>query len=175
MVSVTIVSGDIVRTPTDAILTSISVDGRWAGGVNHAIQQAAGTMFHDQLRAALPLEDGQVVLTVPDVPTYRGTFRSVLFLADARARPLGEIVLFALREAERLQVSTLSFPALRTGAAAGEYERSSLEVAQQLCAAVQDFTASKPRHVTQIQFVILGDPSMEELLSWMLARGSVLL
>jgi O-acetyl-ADP-ribose deacetylase (regulator of RNase III) len=117
VVSITIVSGNIVSTRADAIIASIGADGSWIGGVNHAIQQAAGTMFHDQLKAALPLTDGQVVLTVPDVPTYQGAFRSVLFLADMRAKPLGELLLPALHRADQLKVSRLSIPALRTGAA----------------------------------------------------------
>jgi hypothetical protein len=129
-------------------------------------------MFHDQLRAALPLTDGQVVRTVPDIPTYQGAFRSVLFLADARAKPLGELLLPALHRAEQLKVSRLSIPALRTGAAAGEYERSTLEVAQQLCAAVQGFAATGPQHLQEIKFVILGDPSMAGLFSWILTRKS---
>lgn len=173
MVSTTIVSGNIVSTPADAIITGISLDGSWIGGVNHAIWQAAGSMFHDQLNAALPLADGQTVLTVPDIPVYQGVFRSVLFLADAHARPLSELVLLALQKAEQLEMSLLSIPALRTGAAAGKYEHSTFEVAQQLCTAVQRFAASQPRHVRRIQFVIFGDPSMEDLFSWMLARGSV--
>lgn len=175
MVSLTIVSGDIVSTPADAIITSIGADGNWIGGVNFAIQQAAGSMFHDQLQAALPLTDGQVVLAVPDTPAYRGAFRSVLFLADARARPLGELVLPAFHRAEQLKMSCVSVPALRTGAAAGQYERSTLEVVQQLCTAAQDFIACQPSYVQQIQFVVLGDPSMEDLFAWMLARKSTLL
>jgi O-acetyl-ADP-ribose deacetylase (regulator of RNase III) len=175
VVSTTIVSGNITSTPADAIITSISLDGRWTGGVNHAIWQVAGNMFHDQLKAALPLADGQVVLAVPDTSTYKGTFRSVLFLADARNRPLGELVLLALQEAERLGMGQLSIPALRTGAAAGVYEHSTLEVAQQLCEAVQRFEAGQPQHVKQIRFVIFGDPSMQGLFSWLLARKSSLI
>jgi O-acetyl-ADP-ribose deacetylase (regulator of RNase III) len=54
---VSVIEGDITRINADAIVTAINSAGMWFGGIDDAIQRAAGDFYHNQAEAKMPLKN----------------------------------------------------------------------------------------------------------------------
>ena len=109
MLEITVSEGDVTNVPSNALITAINSGGMWFGGIDRAIQRSASNMFHSQAAEQKPLIDGEVIYA-PALDGHRGLFGSVIFVIDDLQRPLREIVLTGLQEAERRKCTTVSLP-----------------------------------------------------------------
>lgn len=159
MTQVSVVSGDIARVPADALVTLINAGGAWWGGVDGAIQRAAGPVFHQQALQAMPLYDGDVIHATTDQP-HGGAFRSVLFVVDELERDLHLLVEAALVKADELGLSSITLPTMRTGVMAGKYEPSPLDALIELTSAIQLYVARPSRALSDITIVVYDDRDM---------------
>jgi len=161
MTHVEVLSGDITQVSAEALITAINSEGMWFGGIDGAIRRCAGGVFHSQ--AALnPLSDGETVFA-PSERKHGGSFESVLFVVDDLRRPLCDIVAIALQEAERLRLSSVTLPTIRTGVMAGIYEPTVRAALDEMATAILQFVATSPQ-MRQISVVVYNDEtSMQHL------------
>lgn len=161
---VNITGGDITTVTSDVLITAINSSGMWFGGIDGAIQGVAGGMFHSQAAQRMPLADGDVVYA-PAPGGFSGQFNSVIFVVDNLRRPLHQIVLAGLWEADRQHKALVSLPSLRTGVMAGAYERTVEAALDETAAAIIEFRNSQPQFVQQLNVVVFRDPHCERYLA----------
>jgi O-acetyl-ADP-ribose deacetylase (regulator of RNase III) len=163
MLDVTVSSGDITRVSCDGLITAINGGGMWFGGIDGAIQRSAGNMFHAQAAERMPLTDGDVVYA-PASDGHRVVFGSVIFVIDELQKPLREVVLAGLQEAEKRQLGVVTLPLLRTGVMAGAYEKTVEAALDETAVAIKQFMASKPQYVRELRVIVFNDaPSVSYL------------
>ena len=73
-----VVDGDLTQQPVDAIMTAINSGGMWFGGIDGAIQRAAGSHYHDQAAASMPLQNKGTVVAKGNRNDHRGQFNDVI-------------------------------------------------------------------------------------------------
>jgi O-acetyl-ADP-ribose deacetylase (regulator of RNase III) len=111
-------------------------------------------MFHAQAAQAMPLHDGQIVYA-PANGKHHGHFKSVLFVIDELQQPLYDLVAEALEEAEKLALTSVSIPTIRTGVMSGVVETHA-EALSALARSVSDF-ADLNTCVKTINIVVYHD------------------
>lgn len=156
MFTTKVMEGDITTVPAKGLITAINSGGAWFGGIDNAIARVAGHVFHEQADRQQPLEDGDVVYA-PAPDGYQGRFDSVIFVVDDLRRPLRDILLAGLHEADRQQLDTVTLPSLRTGVMAGAYEATVEAALDETAAALIQFQKEQPSHVMAITVVIYRD------------------
>jgi O-acetyl-ADP-ribose deacetylase (regulator of RNase III) len=164
MLRVNVVTGDVTQEPSDALITAVNSGGMWFGGIDGAIMRAAGDMFHRQAAAEMPLDDGDTVFA-PALDGHRGLFGSVIFVVDDLQRPLSELVLTALTEANSRGCRVVTLPTLRTGVMSGAYEKTVEEALDQITTAISLFKKTRPAHVEQLKVVVFNDPASASYLT----------
>lgn len=152
MTNVKVVGGDITQEPSDALITAIGPNGKWFDGVNASILETSGFMFHLQTVENKPLVDGQTVYALPR-GYHEGKFNSVLFVIDDHKQPLYNIVMIALREAERLKLRRVTLPTIRTGGASGISPSRRVAI-EALARAAKDIAAEGLKYVEEITIVV---------------------
>lgn len=163
--------GDITRMPAQALISNINSEGMWWGGIDGAIQGAAGNQFHTQAAQVLErsgLQEGQTVHARAQQP-HKGAFGDVVFVVDDGRKPLREIVLEGLRAADRAGMQSVSLPAMRTGVMAGPAGPGA--ALREMAAGIQQFQGENPASVRDIQVVVYKDPTMARALQEELARA----
>jgi len=160
MFNVTVSNGDVTQTSCDALITAINSGGLWWGGIDSAIMRCAGDMYHRQASRQQPLIDGQVVVA-RGTNDHLGKFRDVIFVVDDLKRPLQEIVLAGLNQAEAEGYTSVALPSLRTGVMKGAFEKTVEDALMQTATGVLLFESSdpSPQHVQLVQVVVYNDPS----------------
>jgi len=161
-IKVDVVSGDITQEPADALITAINSDGMWFGGVDWAIKNVAGNMFHSQA-AKVALENGKVVFA-RSTHEHDGKFSNVIFVVDDLEWPLSEVILAALAEADKRGMRVVTLPALRTGVMAGEYEPTVQAALEMMASAIHNFSEGASSTVEQIRVVVYDDIDSAEKL-----------
>ena len=73
-----VVEGDITRIKADAIVTAINSHGLWFGGIDGAIQRAAGNLYHCQAQRAIPLKNLQTFIAKRNGERSSGLFEDTL-------------------------------------------------------------------------------------------------
>lgn len=164
MAKIKLSCGDVTRVPSQCLITSISPQGPWVSGIDHAIRKVAGRGYHDAAAAKFPLRDGQTVLARGG-PRHSGEFRDVLFVVDGLKRPLSGLVLTALEAADNNGIAEVTLPVLRMGVAVGKVERTAAETVKRLCEGVQQFVANNPRSIRQVEIVAFSSDVQRKLRS----------
>lgn len=154
--------GDIARVPAQALITAINNEGKWHGGIDHVIQHAAGWMFHAQARNAMPLGEGQIVFA-RKTGDHDGAWGDVLFVVDDLQHPLSWIIERALRAAAQAGYTSVSLPAIRTGAAVGLVEPDERAAVDQIGIGLRDVLAAGST-LREIHFVIYDSPQVLQLM-----------
>ena len=154
-----VVQGDITQTPADAIMTAINSAGMWYGGVDGAIQRAAGNQYHQQAMNSMPLRDLQVVVAKGSHTKHRGQFDDVVFVVDDLESSLDKVVYKGLEESHKQSHSKIIVPAIRMGVMAGVVEKTPKEAVQKLGMGIDAFmkkygAKTKLRNIT---FVVYND------------------
>ena len=164
MTNIHVVSGDITRVNADALITAINSGGMWFGGIDGVIQRAAGSRFHAQAEAAMPLAHGQTVVALNE-GAHDGAFTNVVFVVDDLQGPLQHIVYNGLVAANEAGFTSVSVPTIRMGVMLGVVENSVDEAVAEMAAGVARFTADYPQtSLSELTFVVYDDPSTQQAL-----------
>lgn len=161
--SVSVMSGDITQVEAEGLMTAINSGGMWFGGIDGAIQHTAMDMFHSQAREAMPLTDGEVIFARA-MDGHKGRYGSVLFVVDDLERPLHEIIMAGLNEAEEQKLTRITLPTIRTGVMAGVYEFSVQAALMEMVLAIMNFRDTNPVNVQHITIVVYNDADSERFL-----------
>lgn len=165
MSKVSIVSGDITRVKADALITAINSGGMWFGGIDGAINRAAGNFFHSQASKVMPLTDGQTVVAHSNGRAHDGAFTNVVFVVDDLQRPLHEIIQSGLQAASDAGFKSASLPTVRMGVMLGVVEKSTKEAVDEMAKGVKKFLATNPStQLEGITFVVYNDTKTQSLL-----------
>lgn len=160
MTTVSVENADITQIETDAMIMAVNTLGYRGGAIDQAIYRVSGTVFFDQIDQLPDLADGQIIYApVPCV--HNGKFRDVIYMIDNLQQPLDQLVRAALQTAEELHLAHVSLPAFRTGAMAGQYERTLEATADALIKGIKDFVASEPAYVQQITVAIYHNRALK--------------
>ncbi|XP_073672142.1 protein mono-ADP-ribosyltransferase PARP14-like [Paramisgurnus dabryanus] len=146
--------GNIQDAKTDVIVNTISEDLDLSkGAISKAILQAAGHQLQKEITTTVPagrLNYGKMVITDGFNLKCKRVFHVVCpFWQGGRAsedRVLGQIIRDCLKEAEVLQMTSVSFPAIGTGILGFPKDL----VARTILSEVQEFTAKNLREITVI-------------------------
>ncbi|HEY9716081.1 MAG TPA: macro domain-containing protein [Trichormus sp.] len=159
---VSVVSGDIVQSDTDAIITAVNPGGMWFGGVDGAIQRTpGGGQFYTQLAQQADLVDGQAVIARG---TGEGPIKNVVFAVDDLQQPLKNIITNALVAADKAGFKSVSIPAMRMGLMKGTVEVDGPATVDQMVRGVQEFMNQGPQSIKKINFVVYNAPALKAAL-----------
>jgi O-acetyl-ADP-ribose deacetylase (regulator of RNase III) len=155
-----VISGDISRVNSDALVTAINSSGAWFGGIDRVIQRVAGNHFHDQADALMPLSDGQTILA-----SGNGTsqFQNVIFVVDDLQQPLGNIVFLGLQAAQTAGFKSVTIPTIRMGVMTGVVEKTKQEAVDRMADGIERFVLQGGQ--LDITFVVYSDKEVQALLS----------
>jgi len=162
MTSYRVLQGSIEHITADALITAINPYGQWYGGIDGVIQRCAGDQFHDQARAAMPLEDGQTVVARKQTEHF-GCWQDVVFVVDALNIPLDQLIERALRAADQAGYNHVVMPAIRTGLAEGCVEATAEEAAILLRQGIRRYLDREGTQ--QVTVAVYNDPRLYALLT----------
>lgn len=166
-----VVSGDITRITSDALITAINSGGLWFGGIDGAIMRVAGGIFHNQATAVMPLTDGQTIIA-----TDKGfEFANVIFVVDDLERKLREVVYAGLKTADNAGFGSVTLPTIRMGVVFGLKEKSVDETIAEMVEGVKQFLADDPKSVHSILFVVYKNILIETHLRDSLKQAGIAL
>lgn len=167
MIQVSVVSGDIARVSSDALITAINSGGMWFGGIDGVINRVAGSLFHTQAGEAMPLKDGQTVVARSNGHAHNvGAFKNVVFVVDDLQQPLRQIVYNGLEAASGAGFVRVSLPTIRMGVMLGMVEKSLDEAVSEMATGVRKFLADNLKtSVRSITFVVYNDQHTQFLLN----------
>ena len=163
-INVCVVSGDISRVKSDALITTINSGGMWFGGIDGVIQRAAGNLFHSQAAKALPLIDGQTIIAHNNDHAHDGAFTNVVFVVDDLIQTLADIIFEGLAAADRAGFTTVTLPTIRMGVMLGVVEKSAEEAVVAMKVGVRNFVKRNPTSIRNITFVVYNDPKILSLI-----------
>lgn len=133
-------------------------------GINGAVMQVAGNLYHDVIRRQArqgDLPDGFTLLVSGSSANHRGTFDNILFVVDDLKLPLHQIIGSVLEAAAQEGITSLSIPIMRTGFNAGYGpEKTKRAVAMEYRKALHSFQQQHPNYVIDITFVVFHDQAM---------------
>ena len=109
---------------SSAIITAINSGGAWFGGIDGAIQNVAGNMFHAQAAANMPLTDLQTIVAEGHSNGHQGRFDNVVFVVDDLQSPLEDVVYEGLKAAHKQKYPVVSLPTIRMGVMLGAVEQT---------------------------------------------------
>jgi O-acetyl-ADP-ribose deacetylase (regulator of RNase III) len=160
--TVNVISGDISRVHSDAIITAINSGGMWFGGIDGVLKRAAGNHFHNQASAAMPLEDGMTVVA-PGGNVTNLPFQNVIFVVDDLQQPLGNIVFLGLQAAQAAGFKSVTIPTIRMGVMSGAVEKTKQEAVDRMADGIERFVLQGGQ--LDITFVVYSDMEVQALLS----------
>jgi O-acetyl-ADP-ribose deacetylase (regulator of RNase III) len=143
-----VTTGDITKVvDVDAIVTLINPDGLWYGGVDGAIQRAAGNLYHAQAGRILDnhgLQNGQVIVAQGSRHQHNGglqagKFDDVIFVVDALKSPLSTLVTAALQTAHEYGYKSVALPLMRTGIMAGLVEPDDITAIDEMWVGIKPY------------------------------------
>jgi O-acetyl-ADP-ribose deacetylase len=158
--------GDITRMPADAIITAINSGGMWFGGIDGAIQRAAGNHYHAQASKAMPLEDLQTVVAKGNRRNHKGQFDNVVFVVDDLQTPLDNVVYTGLEAASEEGYQKVLLPTIRMGVMLGQVEKTPQEAVERMSNGVREFMGKygKKTRIEDLRFVVYNDPRTATML-----------
>lgn len=156
MTRITVFNGDIATVQAHTLIATINSTGYWDGAIDNVIGRCAGSMFHDQARAAMPLKDGQYVYARQTRP-HDGSFENVLFAVDDLKLKAYSVVTNALRAAAYNEISSVSLAPIRTGNHADAFEPRA-QALTEVALAVQDFVDDDTLSIDEITLVSYYNP-----------------
>lgn len=160
------VEGDITRIKTDAIVTAINSQGLWYGGIDGAIQRAAGNLYHCQAQRAMPLKNLQTVIAKRYGERNLGLFEDVVFVVDDLASPLNQVVYTGLEAASNEGYQNILVPTIRMGVMNGVVEKTEVEAIGKMAKGVNEFLSkyAKQTKLEDITFVVYNNPVLAKKL-----------
>lgn len=149
---VQVVTGDIRKEPSDALITAINSGKMWFGGIDGAIQSVAGNHFHAQA-AAQELSDLTTVVAAGGNGS-RAPFKNVVFVVDDLVSPLRKVIIAGLEAVHKAGFKTVTIPGIRLGVMLGVVEKSLEEAYAELDTGVTTFLTGRTTSIEDIKFVM---------------------
>lgn len=160
-IRIIMVSGDITKLNCDAIITAVNAGRAWFGGIDRAIYNVAGGLFHNQIR------DDELYELNSIVAKGNGTtkFENVIFVVDELENPLRSVIASGLTAAHNVGFKYIAIPSIRTGVMKRMVEREYEDVVNEYIEGVKIYLNSveKP-NIQAIAFVTYNNPDLEEIL-----------
>lgn len=166
--SVSVVQGDIAAMGAQALITAINSGGMWFGGIDGVIQRCAGSQYHDQARASMPLEDGQTVVA-KQKRQHKGMFLDVVFVVDDLAQPLRNIVAAGLRTADERGYESVTLPTIRMGVMRGAVEKTIDKTVNEMVKGIRS-VLDETTNLSSITIVVYNDAKTQKLLEQAVAQ-----
>jgi len=156
--------GDITREETDAIVNAANSSLLGGGGVDGAIHRAGGPAILEECRAIVArlgrLPAGQAVATCGGRLAARHVIHTVGPFWSGGNRDEAETLASCHREsiriADELQLASIAFPAISTGA-----YRYPVEAAADVAVASAASALEKAAHVREVRFVLFDTQTAE--------------
>ena len=156
--------GDITREETDAIVNAANSSLLGGGGVDGAIHRAGGAAILEECRAIVArlgrLPAGQAVATCGGRLAARHVIHTVGPFWSGGNRDEAETLASCHREsiriADELQLASIAFPAISTGA-----YRYPVEAAADVAVASAASALEKAAHVREVRFVLFDTQTAE--------------
>ncbi|XP_068724841.1 protein mono-ADP-ribosyltransferase PARP14-like [Montipora capricornis] len=154
--------GDITKETTDAIVVISNKDldiGR-GGGAGAAILKEGGQSIQDECSQKGPQPPGSVVIT------KAGNLKASSILHIVPSQPvtgdsIKSWVITCLQEAEKVKMSSISFPAIGTG----NLGLSAKQCATVMLSAIQDFSDQLPSSMQIVKMVVFQEEMMKDVRS----------
>ncbi|PZS01519.1 MAG: Appr-1-p processing protein [Candidatus Chloroheliales bacterium] len=156
---ISLIQGDISQAEADALVNAANNELWMGSGVAGALRRAAGPEVEREAISKGPIKVGEAVATGAGQLAAHGVkyiIHAAAMGARARAseRSVHEATLNSLREAERLAVKRIAFPAL--GAGVGGYDLRNC--AKTMLGAVREYAAQYPASsIEEVIFVLRCD------------------
>lgn len=158
------ISGDITQVKCDAIITAINAGGAWFGGIDRAIYNAAGTMYHSQIKKE-DLYELNFIVARGDHNNHRGKFDNVVFVVDELECPLRSVIASGLEGAHAAGFKNVAIPSIRTGVMINMVERGFEDVVNEYVEGVKIYLNSYERlNIEAIAFVTYNNIKLEKVL-----------
>jgi len=162
--TVLLLQGDITRSKTDAIVNAANSSLMGGGGVDGAIHRAGGPAILEECKKIRgtqgPLSTGKAVATTSGKLAARHVIHTVGPVWNGGKRGEAELLQSCYREslmlAEKLQLRTVAFPSISTGAFGYPVERA----AGTALAAVVEIL-SQLRAVSEVHFVLFDSFTLQ--------------
>jgi len=163
----TVMFGNLVDVPADALVSSDDSYLSMGGGVSAALYFVGGEQVAIDARKHLPLALGDVAVTsagrLPAKYIFHGVTIDIAQQSGPNTDCLRQIVLRCLSLAEALRLRHVAFPALGTGTGSLPFELA----ADAITTVLADFLSGRPRYVREVTVVLYAHgiygPSEAEL------------
>jgi O-acetyl-ADP-ribose deacetylase len=157
--------GDITREQTDAVVNAANSSLLGGGGVDGAIHRAGGPAILEECRAIVArmgrLPAGQAVATCGGNLAARHVIHTVgPFWSGGHhheAETLASCHQESIRIADELQLASLAFPAISTGA-----YRYPVEQAAQVAITSTAEALGRAKHIREVRFVLFDHATLEQ-------------
>ena len=157
--------GFIIEEPADALMTAVNALGHWRGGVDRAIEIAAGSKYHEQLRAAMPFRDLEIVVAKGNSAFHIGAFDNVIFVVDEVISSLDKVVYSGLTAAHREGYSKVIMPTIRMGIMIGRFERTPKETIERMATRINRFVEdNRETSLQDLTIFVYQNPAVAQLL-----------
>lgn len=174
-ITMAVISGDITRVDSDAIITAINSKGLWFGGIDEAIYRVAGDFYHKQVSNEKLMDLG-VVVARGSHNNHKGKFDNAVFVVDDLKSELCTIIARGLECADVAGFKKVAIPAIRTGVMLGVVEISLEQVVDEYMLGIRMYVNRKISKgqipgIQTITFVTYNNPRLEEILRWVIFHG----
>jgi O-acetyl-ADP-ribose deacetylase (regulator of RNase III) len=172
--SVTAVVGDITQATTDAIVNAANTDLWMGSGVAGAIKLAGGEEVEREAVALGPIRLGEAVATTAGrLPMKAVIHAAAMGYAGGRMVPpnretIGNATHAALEVADRMELTSIAFPALGTGV--GGFDLA--EAAEVMVTTATAYVSRPGSHVHHVVFVLRNENARQVFLE-VIERGVV--
>ena len=170
--SITAIVGDITRATTDAIVNAANTDLWMGSGVAGAIKAAGGEEVELAAVALGPIKLGEAVATIAGRLPQKAVIHAAAmgYAAGRMILPtrdtIGDATRAALEVADRLQLSSIAFPALGTGV--GGFDLA--EAAEVMVTTATSYVSRPGVHVRHVVFVLRNENARQAFLE-VIERG----
>lgn len=154
-----IVSGDITKETTDAIVTvsNTSLNVSFGGGVGAAIAKAGGPTIQQECNKLGPQKPESVVWTsAGNLPTET-IFHLALVSTSFVSKGISDVMVTCFRKADTMKIKSIAVPAIGTGMGGV----SPKDAAKGLLSAIGKFSQQNPTSVNHIRIVIFQEKILQ--------------
>lgn len=163
MITFDVIEGDATQVPCDALVTCINSEKVWFGGLDGAIQRAAGGIFH-AVPARMDLQDGMMIWAGAPMSSVTRPFNAVLFIVDDLHQPIRDLVESAIATAVHHGARHIVIPGLRTGVMLDIAPEGSEEaIVNGIVGGARDFEERRPDTDLKITFATFRAPHLTRL------------
>ena len=159
-VTLVVDEGDITRARVDAVVNAANSLLVMGGGVAGAILRAGGKIIEDEARKHAPVPVGKAVATTAGSLPAKYVIHAPTMPRPAMRIPLENAVKAtraALEEAERIEASSIAFPAMGAGVGGLRVR----DVAREMARVV---AGHRPASIREVYFIAYGERAYKEMI-----------